>query len=118
MHECRISQDREAAEADQRGGIADEVHLTPREVGRLAVLKPQYGHRAPPCTLAAGSPLTSAQREGRAAISLGPRALDAPLGRVYGEVVDAGFAPAHQSLCGKFPQLVAVAAPPLARRVV
>src|ERR1700747_2734478 len=102
VHERRISQDREPAEADQRGGIADKVHLTLGEVGYPAVLKPHYGQRAPPCRIAAGeSPRTSAQREGLTAVSLGPRTQDAPLRRVDGNVVDACFTPAHQSLLGK-----------------
>src|SRR5262249_15179888 len=46
----------------------------------------------------------------------GPEELALTFG--YGDVVDAGFPPTHQAVVIKFPELVAVAAEPLARVIV
>ena len=51
VQERRIGQDRNAAKANHRCGITDEVDLTLREVGRLAFRKSQYSHRARPCSV-------------------------------------------------------------------
>ena len=54
------------------------------------------------------------ERELDAALSGRARAEDAPLGLGDRDVVDAGLPAAHQAVLVELPQLVAVAAPPLA----
>src|SRR3954469_24198537 len=59
----------------------------------------------------------SAQIQRSAALGLRARAEDAPLGLLDRDVVDARLAAAHVALVVELPLLVAVAAPPLPRRV-
>src|SRR5258708_5242305 len=60
----------------------------------------------------------SAQGQEQAFFGFPPRAEDAPTPRIYRQIVDAGLTPAHQAVLVELPQLVTIAAPPLARFVV
>src|SRR5438270_7600390 len=64
------------------------------------------------------APGRSLQRDVYASLALGTWPEDAPLRLVDGQVVDARLAPAHETVLIELPQLVAVAAPPLAVAVV
>ena len=65
-----------------------------------------------------GPALTAAGCRDRASLLLRARPGVAPVRRWDRHVVDGGLPPAHQALVVELPQLVAVAAEPLARRVV
>src|SRR5690242_19723553 len=60
----------------------------------------------------------SLERELYAALPGRARAEDPPLGLLDRDVVDAGLPATHQAMLVELPQLVAVAAPPPALRVV
>src|SRR5438093_3364803 len=68
--------------------------------------------------MARGVSTALAERRLPSTLLVGTRAHDAPVALVYPHVVDACFAPTHQTVLVELPQLVAVAAPPLATAIV
>src|SRR5581483_8916795 len=73
----------------------------------MAVIVPRVSRRVP-----------SLQRDIHAALALRTGPEDASVGLLDGQVVDARLAPSHEPVLVELPQLVAVAAPPLAVAVM